>query len=119
MNNVQIGHTGEQIATIYLKNAGYTILTTNYRNKIGELDIIAREQGVYVFIEVKTRTSILYGRPAEAVNYVKRQKIIRTALVYLQQIHKFEEACRFDVIEVFLFKDGNQINHIKSAFTLS
>ncbi len=120
MNNVQIGRKGEQLAMIYLKQAGYSIVTTNYRNKIGEIDIIARDKDIYVFFEVKTRTSMLYGRPAEAVNADKQQKIIHTALFYLQQTHNLEEDCRFDVIEVLLSNNkGTQINHIKSAFSLN
>ena len=79
MNNKHLGDRGESYAEDYLRRQGYRILTRNYRTKIGEIDLIADDHGTLVFIEVKTRSSVRYGIPSEAVNYKKKQKIIQTA----------------------------------------
>lgn len=117
MNTSKVGDIGEQAAANYLYDAGYEIVERKYRSKIGEIDIIARIKNILVFIEVKTRRNAIYGFPAEAVTYRKKQKIINTASCYLQYIHNTNIHCRFDVIEVFL-NENNKItcNHITNAF---
>lgn len=118
MNTIQVGNLGEKAAVDYLRTAGYTILEQKYRRKIGEIDIIAKINHSYVFIEVKTRSSTRYGFPAEAVTYQKQQKILYTALCYLNQIKQEEACCRFDVIEIFLTNlNVVKYNHIQNAFT--
>lgn len=104
--------SGEQKAKQFLIKAGYKILETNYKNKIGELDIVAFKDDVYVFVEVKARTSLKYGRPGEAVGQFKQNKIRQLAQSYLIYKNLFPSPMRFDVIEVL---DG-QINHIENAF---
>lgn len=118
MNTIQVGNLGEEAAANYLRNEGYVILERKYRRKIGEIDIIAKNKQTLVFIEVKARSSIRYGFPAEAVTYRKQQKIIQTALCYLKQFNQDDVSCRFDVIEVFL-TDLNVVkyNHIMNAFS--
>lgn len=118
MNTIQVGNIGEDAAANYLHDEGYRVLERNYRCKIGEIDIIAKNNQTYVFVEVKTRSSTRYGFPAEAVNYHKQQKIMYTALCYLKQINQDDVCCRFDVIEIFL-TDLNVIkcNHIINAFS--
>lgn len=111
-NNVG-GATGEFNATAYLKNKKYKILTQNYKNKIGEIDIIALDKDVIVFVEVKQRNTLRFGRPSEAVNMRKQDKIRKVASLYLLQNHKFDCPCRFDVIEVV---GNDEINHIVNAF---
>lgn len=96
--------------------SGYRILDRNYRCKTGEIDIIAQKDCMIVFVEVKTRRSYAYGTPAEAVNYKKRTKIIKTALWYLKATHNEERAFRFDILEVLLDKDAVKCNHIINAF---
>jgi putative endonuclease len=114
MNNIQKGNLGEKIATNYLKSKGAYILENNYRLKFGEIDIIAKLDGELVFVEVKSRSSINFGYPSEAVNYKKKMKIINVAKYYILK-NKLEEApVRFDVIEVYL--KNNRINHIENAF---
>ena len=76
VNNIDKGKTGEKIAKNYLINKGYTIIEINYKNKIGEIDIIAMHNDILVFIEVKTRTSYKYGYAFEAVDIRKQRKII-------------------------------------------
>ena len=77
MNNNKLkGEKGESLAKSFLVKNGYTIIDTNFRTKTGEIDIIAKKNEIIVFIEVKTRSSLTYGYPYEAVGYKKRQKII-------------------------------------------
>ncbi len=109
------GQNGENIAENYLKSIGYLIINRNYRCKQGEIDIIAKDNDEIVFIEVKTRSSIIYGKPAEAVNNYKQNHIKKAAEVYIyfNQLENFY--IRFDVIEVFLCNKKYKINHIKQA----
>ena len=116
MSSKALGDRGEAYAANYLRQNGYRILTRNYRTKIGEIDLIAEDQDTLVFIEVKTRSSVRYGMPAEAVNYKKRQKIIRTAYWYLCAQHRENAICRFDVLEVYAVGDRWNVHQIKNAF---
>ncbi len=116
MNHIGIGDKGEQSAAIYLGNLGYKIIATKYRTKTGEIDIIARDQEYVVFVEVKTRRSTSHGLPAEAVHQRKQQKIINTALCYLNYHGLNNIACRFDVIEIYLLEGTIRYNHIINAF---
>jgi len=116
MSSKALGDRGEAYAANYLRQNGYRILTRNYRTKIGEIDLIAEDQDTLVFIEVKTRSSVRYGMPAEAVNYKKRQKIIQTAYWYLCAQHRENTICRFDVLEVYAVGDRWNVHQIKNAF---
>lgn len=120
IKNKIIGNSGEDAACEYIKKQGYKIVSRNTVNKLGEIDIIAQNRGCLVFIEVKTRTSDKFGTPAEAVTYYKKQKIIKTAEVYLMQ-NPTDLDIRFDVIEVYGFYAdavfyAEKINHIPGAF---
>lgn len=110
--NKEKGKNGEKIAEKYLKIQKFTIISTNFSNFIGEIDIIAKEKDIYVFVEVKSREDVLFGRPCEAVDKRKQEKIRKVASVYLMENNLFDVDVRFDVIEVL----GNEINHIKDAF---
>ena len=114
-NNIEIGKKGELLAKDYLVLNNYNILDTNYRNKIGEIDIIAMHNGILVFIEVKTRTSIKFGYPYEAVNRKKQEKIIRSSMLYLQENRFRDIQLRYDIMEVYLTANV-RINHIDNAF---
>ncbi|VBB05630.1 Hypothetical protein LUCI_0840 [Lucifera butyrica] len=117
MNRSALGDVGEAAAAQFLSDAGYRILQRKYRTKTGEIDIIALDKRVLVFIEVKARRSTRYGTPSEAVDYYKQRKIINTALCYLNQTHNPQAEIRFDVVEVYLdpFNKG-KCNHIINAF---
>jgi len=118
VNHISVGALGENEAADYLTKAGYCILQRNYRTKSGEIDIIARKNGIIIFVEVKTRRSINYGLPSEAVTYHKRKKIIKTALCYLNQTQQNYCSCRFDIVEILLLPQGiAQYNHIVNAFS--
>ena len=107
------GGYGEEIATTYLKKKKYKIIEKNYANRIGEIDLIAEDQNVLVFVEVKARETLEFGRPCEAVDKRKQQKLRNVAQLYLMQKHKIDCDCRFDVVEVL----GDEIlNHIENAF---
>ena len=84
MNTKILGASGEQQAAEFLKEKGYKILETNFSNKIGEIDIIAKDKEFVVFVEVKARSSKAFGLPSEAVNFHKQQKIRQVALSYLK-----------------------------------
>lgn len=107
-----MGRAGERKATEFLKKNGFKILTKNYKTPFGEIDIIALDKESIVFIEVKTRTSEVYGAPCEAVDKKKQERYYKSATYYLQKEKKTDNSCRFDVVEI---KNG-QINHIFNAF---
>lgn len=114
MNSKYLGNFGELQAQKYLKKIGLKILETNYTNKLGEIDIICfdKREKEYVFIEVKTRTTDLFGLPCEAVTPYKQNKIRQIASLYLLENKLTEEKVRFDVVEIL----DEKINHIKYAF---
>lgn len=115
MNNLKVGVTGESLVVNYLKKNNYKVLQSNYKNKIGEIDVICFDKTTIeiVFIEVKTRSSLAFGLPSEAVNFKKQNKIRNVASFYLLSNKKFNEKVRFDVLEIL----NNEIyNHIKYAF---
>jgi putative endonuclease len=110
-----LGREGEELATAFLRQKGYTIIEKNYKTRFGEIDIIAKDSDVFVFVEVKTRTDTTFGHPFEAVNLRKREKIRKVALFFMKKINK-EVPARFDILSISM-KDGmQQIAHIKDAF---
>ncbi|MEO0082055.1 MAG: YraN family protein [candidate division WOR-3 bacterium] len=116
MNRSRLGAAGEQIAEQYLKSRGWRVLERNYRTKLGEIDLVCREKGTIVFVEVKTRTSSLYGEGTEAVNYSKQRKLYRLAQEYLGS-HRLESAdVRFDVLSIMFVSGQPTIKHIPGAF---
>ncbi len=112
MNTKIQGNSGEAQAFHYLIENNYKILETNYKCKIGEIDIIATKDNTIIFVEVKKRNSTKYGLPREAVTPYKQRKIKMVATWYLQKTKNFDKNCRFDVIEIL----GENINHIQNAF---
>lgn len=117
-NNYLKGKKGEDLSVVYLKKKKYKIRDINYRCPLGEIDIIARQNDTIVFIEVKTRTSIQYGYPREAVNYYKQKKISKVALYYLKKYDLFENNVRFDVIDILVDTIDIEITHIINAFEI-
>ena len=114
-NNRQKGSEKEAIAASFLLRKKYEILEKNYRQKSGEIDLIAKdpEDGAIVFVEVKYRRKTEKGFPEEAVTRYKQQRIYRTAEWYLltRKLPVFTR-CRFDVVSIL----GEEIRHIKNAF---
>ena len=116
---LQTGRDGEAVAARYLEEQGYKILETNYRNRLGEIDIIAKEGDTYCFVEVKTREGDEYGSPFEAVNEYKQRQIHRVALRYIQEFDLFDEYARFDVVAVDVEQAPPHVELIRHAFDAS
>jgi putative endonuclease len=114
------GEAGERAAKRHLRALGLKFLTANYRSTHGEVDLIFREDDCLVFIEVKTRSSEEWTRPAAAVDARKRRLLSQTALDYLKLLNNPPVKFRFDIVEVLL-KDGKviEIRHLANTFTLS
>ncbi len=108
------GDAGEAIAAEYLKGSGYEIIDRNFRTELGEIDIIAAGEGYLIFVEVKTRLNENHGYGAEAVNFRKRRKINEVASQYLKKYRLYNQAVRFDIIEVYT--EDKRVEHIKDAF---
>lgn len=117
MDKRAFGRRGENAAALYLARHGYKILERNYRLRSAEIDIIAEEGELLLFIEVKTRSSLLYGQAAEAVDLHKQQKIILAAKAYVREHDYIGRPCRFDVIEVYPRGDTCRVHHIRDAFS--
>lgn len=110
-----IGKSGEDFAEKYFTKLGYTV-TRNFHSRRGEIDLIAENDELVLFVEVKTRKTGSMIAPAEAVDFYKQKKIIATAEYYLMK-NETEKQPRFDVFEVFQ-NEGRiyKFNHIESAF---
>ena len=115
MQTKAYGTRSEIIASNYLKEKGYKIIATNYKNKIGEIDVIAKDKDTIVFVEVKARLSQAFGHPLEAINAEKQLKIRRVAELFLMSKHLFDAPCRFDAISI-LGLENPEILHIKNSF---
>ena len=113
-----LGRWGEEEAERFLRRAGYKILARNYRTPVGELDIVARHGKLLVFIEVKTRRSLAFGTPQEAVGPTKQRQIVRAAQWYLNSGNGKGLQPRFDVIAVRPGDNGALIEHLQDAFSL-
>ena len=114
MNKREVGSRYELQAAAYLQQKGMQILEKNYRCRIGEVDLIGRDQEYLVFVEVKFRRNLSYGAPAEAVTLLKQMTIRRVAEWYLAQRGLAAETpCRFDLVGI----DGNgAMVHYPDAF---
>ena len=116
-----VGRYGEEQAARHLEAAGLEVLARNWRCRQGELDIVARDGAALVFAEVKTRSSLAFGLPAEAVTHAKAARIRQLALQWIDERRELGEpqfwsALRFDVISVVRVGSGVDIAHIKGAF---
>ena len=111
------GQEGESAAEQYLRDKGYRILARNVRSSVGELDLVAEDGQVLVFVEVKARRTDAFGGAIHAVHQRKQEKLIQLAAQYLARHHLKDRPCRFDVV---LLQGANaeasQIEHIQNAF---
>jgi putative endonuclease len=113
MNNRRVGTAFEQKAADYLNKIGYRIISKNYREKTGEIDLIASADGYLCFVEVKYRSDTQKGLPAEAITPAKIRRITRTAQFYMVSHNIPEDTpCRFDTVLIL----NNEITLIKNAF---
>ncbi len=118
--HLQRGQLGERAARKHLRKLGLKFLTANFKSARGEIDLVFRDQDCLVFVEVKTRSSEDWTRPAAAVNARKRRLLSQTALDYLKRLKNPPVKIRFDIVEVLL---GNgvvtEIRHLPNTFQLS
>ena len=100
----RLGWLGEKEAAKFLRGLGYKVLYQRFRprNRKGEIDLVCRHKDTLVFVEVKTRSSLAYGRPAEAVDEEKERLLIKGALAWLRMLHRHDIPVRFDIVEVLM-----------------
>jgi putative endonuclease len=112
------GRRAEALAAAYLENQGLRILTRNWRQPGGELDLVADDAGTCVFVEVRARTGLDFGHPLEAVGAAKRAQVVRAARLYLHLETPRANGYRFDVVGVLFAPDGGepQVFHVPNAF---
>ena len=115
-SRIETGRRGEDLAVDYLKQRGYRIIERNYRCPFGEIDIVAQQGEVVVFIEVKTRRSPRFGDPQQSITLEKRKHISRIALDYLQKKRLYPCSARFDVVAIRMLGEGAGIELIPNAF---
>ncbi len=113
-----LGRKGEDRACRFLAGKGYRILDRNYRTAGGEIDIIARDGAVLVFVEVKTRGSRRYGHPFEAITFHKQRRLTRVALEYISRNSLHEQQARFDVVGIISGQE-EKIELIRNAFDVN
>lgn len=116
--NKDIGNYGEELSFEFLKRKGYYILSRNFRNRSGEIDIICKKDDLIIFVEIKSRYNYNYGSPIEAITYSKQKQIIKLCKFYIYINKLINYNFRFDVIEIFFNKDNDlyYLNHITDAF---
>jgi putative endonuclease len=114
------GELGEHAAKKHLQREGLKFLTANFRSKRGEIDLVFRDDDCLAFVEVKTRSSEDWTRPAAAVNARKRRLLSQTALDYLRLLKNPAVKIRFDIVEVLL-ADGkvHEIRHLPNTFPMA
>ena len=111
----ELGRIGENIIADYITKLGYKVVERNFECNQGEIDIIAKDNKEYVFVEVKTRTNSDYGEPVDSVNKIKQKHLKRTIEYYIYINKLEEETIRMDIIEIYI-ADKNYVYHIKNVF---
>ncbi len=116
----QRGQAAEDAAARYLQSRGYRILVRNWRTRYGELDMIAEDRAALVFVEVRSKFADDPTTPQETITLAKQRQVSRAAVAYVSQHNIQDRDCRFDVVEVFLNRDGKpvRVNLIQNAFEL-
>lgn len=118
LSTIFIGKRGEDVAKRYLKKNGYRIIEKNYKTPFGELDFVALDKGILVFIEVKTRRSDKFGPPEISIDLSKRQKIIKSAFHFLSKKRIKDTPCRFDIVSITEVGKDRKIELIRDAFEI-
>ncbi|HTX21796.1 MAG TPA: YraN family protein [Candidatus Aquilonibacter sp.] len=114
------GELGERAAKKFLQKAGLKFLAANFRSERGETDLIFRDGDCLAFIEVKTRSSEDWSRPAAAVNAARRRRLSQCALDYLRRLKNPPVKIRFDIVEVLLTAgEVREIRHLPNAFAMA
>lgn len=118
MRRKLLGRRGEEAAAQYLTKKGYRILHKNYRCPLGEVDLIARDGDVLVFVEVRSRSGDQYGLGQESIGTKKKNKLRQLAWQYLKRFERGDCACRFDVVAILFESESviKDLEHIENAF---
>jgi len=116
---LELGKLGEDLALKEVKRLGYKQITRNYRCRLGEIDLIAKDGNTLVFLEIKTRKARSIGYAKEAVDLRKRRQISKVALAYMKSNSCLDTKARFDVVAVSLGGGKPEIELIKNAFELA
>ena len=118
-DNLNFGREAEETAARFLKGKGYKILSRNYRTKLGEIDIIAKDKDTLCFVEVKARRTYRFGAPEEAISEHKKRQISKAALIFIKDKKLRDRLARFDVVSVSWARGFPEIELFKNAFELS
>lgn len=115
MDRRQIGRLAEDLAEKSLSKKGYQILEKNFANRFGEIDIIAKDKDILVFVEVKAKKGVEFGLPEEMINPNKLQKVRNMATVYMKGQNL---ACRIDVVAILLSEQGHliRLTHYENVY---
>jgi len=117
-DNKNLGKQGEGVAVEFLKKQGYRVVERNYRTRKGEIDVVCEHSGCIIFVEVKTRRSLAFGHPEEAVDERKQRRMAQIAVDYLTENSLWGKVdCRFDVVAIFE-DNPRSLKHIVDAFRL-
>ncbi len=116
IRSLRFGKTNEKLASGFLKRCGYRILEKNFRTPGGEIDIVAADGNIVVFVEVKARRSTRYGSAKLAITPTKQRHLSMAAMTYLKKVGKSGSRARFDVITIQYADDRPQFEHIRNAF---
>lgn len=112
----KLGLIGEDKAAAYLTANGYKVIGRNYYTRYGEIDIVCLKSGEVIFVEVKTRTSLKFGYPEEAITAKKIAHLKKAALIYINNEKLKNPRIHFDVVTILIIAGKETINHIKDAF---
>jgi len=118
-NRQEVGKLGEKLAQKFLKKKGYHIRETNFHCRAGEIDIIARQKDYLVFVEVRTKSNLDFGTPEESITPAKKEKLIASALTYINTHQKLPSSWRIDVVAIEIDQKGKpkRIELIENAIS--
>ena len=116
MTRRELGQRSERTAEDFLQRQRYAILARNYRCGLGEIDLIAQDRDVIVFVEVRSHTGERFGDPLESITFRKQRQIAKAALDYVMRQRVEDRPFRFDVIGILWDGDTPRISHVKNAF---
>lgn len=113
-----LGATGERIAERWLIRQGWRILARRFRSGHRDIDLVAERGMAVAFVEVKARRGLEFGDPVEAVNWRKQRELCRSAHVWLERFGRPGMSYRFDVVGVWVRRDGVRVRHVENAFAI-
>jgi len=113
------GELGERIAARYLENAGWKILARRFRSGRRDIDLVAQQESLIAFVEVKARSGAEFGDPVEAVNHRKQRELTKSAQTWIDRHGKEGESYRFDVLGILLKDRRVFVRHVPGAFGMA